>query len=112
MDRKFEALEVAMEMAAALRPSLEALARRDRGLEDQVRRAAASVVLNIAEGAERRGKDRLQHYRIAAGSAAEVGAGLRLARVWGYVEGTACAEAEGLVVRVQQMLWRLTHGPG
>lgn len=66
MVRKFEVQEVAMEMAAQLRPSLEALARHDADLARQVRRAAASVVLNIAEGAERRGKDRLHHYRVIA----------------------------------------------
>jgi len=40
MSEKFHAQEVAMEMATALRPVLEALARRDRDLESQLRRAA------------------------------------------------------------------------
>lgn len=112
MVRKFEAHEVAMEMATQLRPSLEALARHDRDLAGQLRRAAASVVLNIAEGAQRRGKDRLHHYRIAAGSAAETGSALRLAQAWGYLDHPASAVAEALLGRVQAMLWRLTHGPG
>lgn len=112
MDGKFEALEVAVELAGGLRPLLGAVVRRDRDLENQMRRSAASVVLNLAEGAERRGRDRLQHYRIAAGSAAEVGAAPRLARVWGYVEASACRAPEALLTRVQQMLWKLTHGPG
>jgi four helix bundle protein len=110
MSEKFHAHEVAMEMAAALRPCLEALARRDRDLECQLRRAAASVVLNIAEGSGRWGKDRIQHYRIAAGSAAEAKAALGLARVWGFVEASAAQVPEGLLVRVQAMLWRLTQG--
>ena len=99
--------EVAMEMALALRPVLETLKRSDRSLEDQMRRAAASVVLNIAEGAQRSGKDRLQHYRIAAGSAAEVRAALAVAQAWGAIGAAPVAEAE--LDRVLAMLWRLTH---
>jgi four helix bundle protein len=101
-----------MEMAVALRPALEALTRRDRDLEDQMRRAAASVVLNIAEGAQRIGKDRLHHYRIAAGSAAEVRSALGLAKAWGYVDVAVVVIVDSLLDRVLAMLWRLTHGRG
>ena len=112
MAERFHAHEVAMEMAVAVRPALEALRRLDRDLENQMRRAAASVVLNIAEGARRIGKDRLQHYRIAAGSAAEVRSALGLARAWGYVDGAASEVVDALLDRVLAMLWRLTHGRG
>jgi four helix bundle protein len=50
----------------------------DASLKDQARRAADSVVLNIAEGAYRDGKERLKHFRIARGSAAEACAVLDL----------------------------------
>lgn len=112
MNKRFHAHDVAMEMATALRPALEALTRRDRSLADQLRRAASSVVLNIAEGSRRWGKDRIQHYRIAAGSAAEVRAALGLARAWGFVEGQMAQGPEALLDRVQAMLWRLTQGRG
>lgn len=82
MAARFQAYEVALEMVAALRPTVEVLARRDHSLADQVRRASNSVVLNIAEGSRRMGKDRLHFYRIAAGSAAEVQAALEVARAW------------------------------
>jgi len=110
MAERFHAHEVAMEMATALRPALEALARHDRDLASQLRRAATSVVLNIAEGSGRWGKDRTQHYRIAAGSAAEAKAALELARVWSFVDGSITRNPEALLVRVQAMLWRLTQG--
>jgi four helix bundle protein len=71
MTSKFQAYEVALEMVLVLRPSVEALARRDKDLANQVRRAGSSVVLNLAEGARRWGKDRIHFYRISAGSAAE-----------------------------------------
>ena len=47
-------------------------------LRDQWQRAADSVVLNIAEGRARGGDAGRNHYRIAAGSAAEVCAALDL----------------------------------
>ena len=43
-------------------------------LKDQARRAADSVVLNLAEGCYREGKDRAFHFRVAMGSAAECAA--------------------------------------
>ena len=112
MSETFHAHEVAMEMVTALRPCLETLARHDRDLASQLRRAAASVVLNIAEGSGRWGKDRIQHYRIAAGSAAEAKSALELARVWGFVGASMIQAPTALVVRVQAMLWRLTQGRG
>ena len=108
MGYRFEAYEIALESVAALRPVLDQLARRDRDLADQMRRAASSVALNLAEGARRVGRDRLHFYRIAAGSAAEVRAALAVARAWGCLDRVA--EVEVLLDRELAMLWRLTHG--
>ncbi|MFW5951052.1 MAG: four helix bundle protein [Gemmatimonadota bacterium] len=69
-----EHLRLAYEVAAAL-PVSE---RYD--LARQLRRAALSVPLNIAESTERRGaKDRARFLRIALGSTVEVVACLRIA---------------------------------
>jgi four helix bundle protein len=43
----------------------------DSNLRDQAKRAADSVVLNVAEGCGRSGGDRRRHFTIAAASAAE-----------------------------------------
>ncbi|MEI6617289.1 MAG: four helix bundle protein, partial [Cyanobium sp. ELA507] len=101
------AYDAALAMVAALRPALARLTTRDRALADQVRRAASSVVLNLAEGNRRTGQDRVQFFKIAAGSAAEVRAALAVARAWGYIEGAAEAERE--LDRVLAMVWRLTQ---
>ncbi len=55
-------------------------------IRDQLQRAADSVVLNIAEGRARGGDAGRNHFRIAAGSAAEACAALDLV---GSVEALA-----------------------
>lgn len=60
---------------------------KDYGLRDQIRRAAVSVLSNIAEGFERGSNTELiQFLYIARGSAAEVRAQLFVALDTGYVE--------------------------
>jgi len=108
MSHPFHVYSAALGLVSALRPVLEALTKRDRALADQLRRAAASVTRNIAEGNRRAGQDRFQFFRIAAGSAAEVRAAMDVAGAWGYIEASPAAEAE--LDRVLAMLWRLTHG--
>ncbi|HEX4900798.1 MAG TPA: four helix bundle protein [Pyrinomonadaceae bacterium] len=59
---------------------------RDFGLRDQIRRAANSIVSNIAEGFERDGdKEFLQYLFVAKGSCGEVRAQLYLAIDYEYI---------------------------
>lgn len=110
MSHPFHIYGAALGLVSALRSVLLELLKTDRSLADQMQRAASSVVLNIAEGNRRTGKDRLHFFRIAAGSAAEVRAALDVARAWGMIGATPTAEAE--LDRVLAMLWRLTHRRG
>ena len=71
-----DAYKVAVDVARWVRSAR--FPHGDAALKDQARRAADSVVLNIAEGAYREGKERAKHYRIARGSAAEACAVLDL----------------------------------
>ncbi len=105
----FEVFEVAVELVAALRAPIASIAAHDADLARQLRRAAASVPLNIGEGNQRSGGDRTHHFRIAAGSAAETLAGLRVALAFGYAEADGLTVALALCDRVKAMLWRLTH---
>jgi four helix bundle protein len=106
---RFQVLEVSIEMVAAVAPVIAAIRRRDRSLADQLRRAVASVPMNIAEGNRRAGRDRLHHFRIAAGSADEVVTGLRVAAA---LDGPVAGTEEGLRLldRVLAMLWVLASG--
>ena len=71
---------------ATMRPMLSAIERHDSDLGRQLRRAASSVVLNIAEGSGSFGRVRTVRYRTALGSARETLACLRTAEAFGYVE--------------------------
>jgi four helix bundle protein len=66
-------------LSVAVWAAQQAIPAQRKHLRDQLVRAADSVVLNIAEGAGREpGDARRNHFRIAAGSAAEVCAVLDL----------------------------------
>ena len=105
----FQVLDVAIELVSTIRQPAEALRRRDPGLYRQLREAASSTALNIGESRGRSGRDRLHHFRIAAGSAEEVRTALRLALAWGDLREEAILPALELVDRIVAMLWRLTH---
>ena len=105
----FEALTVSQTFIEQLGGTCAQIARHDRDLARQLRRAASSIVLNLAEGRQRAGGDRGHAYRIAAGSAAEVGAALDVAVAWRYVTPAERAALDAPLDRVRAMLWRLTH---
>ena len=105
----FDAFDVALEMIRSLHQPLAIIGQRDPDLAQQLRRAAASVPLNLSEGRRRNGKDRLHLWRVAAGSADEVVASLRVAQAFGLLDAASIAPALGLCDRVLAMLWRLTH---
>ena len=77
------ALDVARDAAAAAR----VIGLQDADLARQLRRAAASVPLNLAEGAGVLGGHRRQRYMTALGSAREVLACLETGCVMGYCDG-------------------------
>ncbi len=79
--KKLKAWEHARALALVSKPLIERLPSSERSnLADQWRRAASSVVLNIAEGASRRGaKDFRRHLDIARASLDEIEAIIDLA---------------------------------
>src|SRR5579883_1918022 len=103
----FHVLQVAIEAIGAPRPIVAIIRRCDRDLGEQIRRAASSIALNIAEGNRSEGGLRLSRFSTAAGSNAEVRAALQVAVAWSYVEPSDVADAEQLLDRVAAMLHRL-----
>src|SRR5688572_27141820 len=86
-------LDSALQVIEQARPLVEAIAKRDRDLASQVRRALSSVALNIGEGVGNSAGNSRLRFQSALGSLYEARAGLRVAVAWGYVSGAICAEA-------------------
>jgi len=106
---RFDAYDLALQAASALRPLLDPINRRDPDLCRQIRRAASWVAMCLAEGSQRTGRDRFHLYRVAAGSAAEVRTALALATSQGYIPRRQAAPARALLDRIVATLWRVTH---
>ena len=101
--------KLSISLISQLAPLTAAVAKRDRDLASQLKRAASSVSLNIAEGSRVTGGNRLQRFHTAAGSARETLAALQVATAWGYVDASATEEPAEMLDRIGAMLYRLTH---
>ena len=106
---RFRCFTHSLSIIRALRPLLGSIKRHDASLVKQVRSAASSVSLNLAESRGRRGKDALHFQRIALGSAEETTACLLVAEAWGYVDNDDIAECLALLGHLQAMLGKLTR---
>jgi four helix bundle protein len=101
MYHSFEDLEVwkkACTLAVRIYEGLKEC--RDYALRDQMQRADVSIASNIAEGAERGGKDFLRFLSIARGSAAELRTQVYIAAKIGLIDkstlGILLTELKGI----------------
>ena len=88
-------------------PLLRAIREQDKSLADQMRRAAQSVVLNIAEGRGSDAGNAKARFSTACGSAKEVRAGLNVASDWGYIEGHMATRLDERLDEVCAITWTL-----
>ena len=98
----------AIEMNRKLARVAVVIERNDRDLVRQLKRAASSVALNVAEGLGTRAGNRELRFQTALGSAREVQACLDVASAWGYL-GQADGEARASVDHVVAMLFKLVR---
>jgi four helix bundle protein len=97
---KAHALALTVYKASAAFPSLERF-----GMTAQIRRAAASIPANLAEGCGRQSDRELGRYvAIAMGSASELEYHLLLSRDLGYLSAVMHDELAARVVEVKRML--------
>ena len=97
----------AREVVRELAPVVATIPERDAKLADQLRRAAQSGVLNIAEG---RGNDvgnARARFSTACGSAKEVRAALNVASDWGYIEAQRATQLDARLDEACAITWCL-----
>jgi four helix bundle protein len=80
-----EMLNDVLQFVALVRPIVDSVARRDRDLASQIRRATSSVGLNVAEAFGTAAGNARLRFETARGSLYETQAGIRIALAWGYV---------------------------
>ena len=96
-----------MELIQLSRDVVEGMPRGFAFLNDQLRRASSSVLLNYSEGFGRcSSKDRRHFFNIARGSALEVSAILDVARCHGAITESRHAEGLDLCDHISAMLYR------
>ena len=106
---QFVALELSIEIVAGLKDVIAVIRGRSRHLASQIERSASSVTANLAEGNERVDNDRLHFFRIAAGSARETQAHLRVALACGWIQPRDVEHLLPVLDRELGVLWGLTH---
>lgn len=107
---RLDVYRLAMEFCALALGIAGRLPRGHAQLADQLRRAATSIPLNIAEGAGKTsGQDRVHCHRIARGEAMEAGAGLDIIRLLRVVPPGDLDRGKDLLVRIVSMLTRMTR---
>ncbi|HEX8112228.1 MAG TPA: four helix bundle protein [Kofleriaceae bacterium] len=106
-ENMFIAYDVALDLVRALRPVVEQIRKYSPEAADQDERAASRIVLNLAEGGRRHGRDPRRFWDMAHGSAGEIRGALDLADAWGWQVESARARA--LLDRELGLLWGLTR---
>ena len=105
----FQLEALTLEVIKSLKPIVRSISAHDRNLADQLKRAATSIALNVSESRYTKGGNRKAQLHIAAGSANESRAALRVACAWGYVDEGDTAQAEAKLDHCVAVLWKLTH---
>jgi four helix bundle protein len=100
--------DVIIETLRLTAPLACVIARQDRDLASQYRRALTSAALNVAEGSNQRGARRTSHYSIALGSAQEAWSALLAAEAWGVA--TPTTEVAARFRQIVGTLHRVVHG--
>jgi four helix bundle protein len=108
-NQPFRALSLSYDLVSALSSVIPAVAEHNRDLADQLRRAAASVALNLAESTGNKRGNRRLRIESAFGSAQETKAALHIARCWYRIDDEAARRSFELADAIARMCWGLTR---
>jgi four helix bundle protein len=110
---KLDVYRLAIEFVALADTVVASLPRGHSSLADQFQRAAASIVLNIAEGAgEYSGQEKARFYRMAKRSATECAAALDVCRARKLVGEPLLDVGRAALLRIVSMLIKLVQSVG
>ncbi len=104
---RLSALSLMIETVSRMRGVVLMIESHDKDLARQIRRAASSVALNLAEADGSDRGNRKARLHTALGSAREARTGLLLAVAWGYVSGDEVTNLDASLDRVAAMTWGL-----
>ena len=106
---RFTAWKTCHALVIAIYKATERFPRDERyGLTSQMRRAAFSAAVNIAEGAAKRGSAEFRRFLdISLGSLSELSYEITLARELGMLSPEAAEGLSDLHTRASQLVWRL-----
>lgn len=105
---RLDVYQTAIDFLALAHQIIAAIPRGQGPLAEQLRRAALSVPLNIAEGTGRVSRaDRKRFYATGRGSAMECGAVIDALHVLGVLASERHSEAKVLLERIVSMLTRM-----
>jgi len=90
-----------------LAPLVHVIREHDKSLADQLKRAAQSVVLNIAEARGNDAGNARARFSTACGSAKEVRAALNVASDWGYIGAHRATHLDERLDEVCAITWCL-----
>jgi four helix bundle protein len=92
---------------AQARPLIDIIARRDRDLAAQARRALSSIALNAAEGFGTQAGNARLRFQSAHGSLSEAQIALKIAVAWGYLDESKTTEVLSQLDRLGGRLFGL-----
>jgi len=106
--QRLKCYQLAMSMTKAM-PGLISKWPRGYGyLSDQLKRAVASIVLNIAEGNARTSKlERKRFFTISMASASEVSSILEIAYAYRLIDKSEDENFQDMLLQVYKMLYKL-----
>jgi len=102
-------VDTAVDVVRDIEQAVRNVRGRHADLVDQLQRAAESVVLNLAEGAGRSGKDKNYHYRVAYASAGEAATALQLLAAYRLLDASLASSLQERLDQVRAISWRLIH---
>ena len=107
--RRTYALDITLQTLPALKRVIDRIARDDRHLADQLRRAATSIALNLSEADGNERGHRRNRLQSAMGSLRETRTALQIAVAFGYVSTETVQPIDRQLDQVAAMTWRRLH---